>query len=121
MLVNVDTSNFIPLVSFYYINDILRLLKLRRLYHRVPIKELSDYLRVDSRAMRLINFLIKVIIAVHIAGCVWVYNALVNNCDEDTWVYRIGIDPSDISNLYLFGIYFALATLTTVGFGDISA
>ena len=46
--------------------------------------------------------------------------ARVNDFSPDTWVVRYGYqDASDI-RMYIAALYFTFATITTVGFGDIS-
>jgi len=51
----------------------------------------------------------------------WHFSAKLEGLGPDTWVVRYGlIDESD-GRKYLFALYWALTTLTTVGFGDISA
>jgi len=62
-----------------------------------------------------------VIVCVHIMGCFWYYSAKIYYFGPNTWVYESQLyDTSDLM-LYLISIYWAISTISTVGFGDIHA
>ena len=46
--------------------------------------------------------------------------ARLNDFGPDTWVVRYGYQDVNDFRLYIAGLYFTFATITTVGFGDIS-
>jgi hypothetical protein len=59
----------------------------------------------------------------HFVCCLWIFTA--KNFDDeekdnDTWIKVGDYDRSDIPNLYVTCFYFAVTTITTVGYGDIS-
>ena len=43
------------------------------------------------------------------------------NFSEKTWIARFSYEDASNSEIYMAGIYFSIATFTTVGYGDISA
>jgi hypothetical protein len=51
----------------------------------------------------------------------WYFTAKLDNFSPDTWIYRYELENEPKSRLYIVCLYWALTTLTTVGFGDISA
>mmetsp|Transcript_24630 Transcript_24630/g.43472 ORF Transcript_24630/g.43472 Transcript_24630/m.43472 type:complete len:403 (+) Transcript_24630:855-2063(+) len=54
-------------------------------------------------------------------GCFWFMSARIDDFTPDCWVVRRGILNSDVMTQYLNSVYWAFTTVTTVGYGDISA
>ena len=53
----------------------------------------------------------------HIFGCLWY---LVGQANPNNWIENKGITDDPWYVLYSFSIYWAVMTMTTVGYGDIS-
>jgi hypothetical protein len=70
---------------------------------------------------RLMSFGLVVMILSHFAACLWYYIARLDEFSYDTWVFRYGMMDDSEDRLYLTSLYWALTTLTTVGYGDIHA
>lgn len=56
----------------------------------------------------------------HTLSCMWFLVARLEDFGPETWVYRYGYDTAGVFEQYLAGLYFIVATITTVGYGDIS-
>jgi len=69
----------------------------------------------------MIQFTITVLLCVHIVSCFWYFTARLNDFEPETWVVKHGLQDEDNVTLYMVAVYWALSTLTTVGFGDITA
>jgi hyperpolarization activated cyclic nucleotide-gated potassium channel 1 len=54
-------------------------------------------------------------------GCFWFMSARIDDFSPDCWVVRRGITNASILDQYLNSVYWAFTTVTTVGYGDISA
>jgi voltage-gated potassium channel Kch len=59
---------------------------------------------------------------VHLFSCFFYLTAKINDLNSTTWVYRQNLDlEHSVKNNYVYAIYWASQTLTTVGYGDFGA
>ena len=72
---------------------------------------------------RLIIFLIALLLLSHFIGCIWIFVGRTVHDEKvkgDSWI-ESGAEDLNIWELYLMSLYFSMTTITTVGYGDISA
>ncbi|KAL7449679.1 hypothetical protein ACHAWC_001720, partial [Mediolabrus comicus] len=105
-----------------------RLLKLLRVYrlHDFIVK-LEVQLNIHQGYSRMLKIVILILLVTHMVGCFWYLIGITGKGAEDDdlnsqgWVYRYYLDSSPRWRQYIASMYWSFSTLTTVGYGDISA
>jgi hypothetical protein len=91
----------------------------------------NEMMKLGAGVERLISFLFFFIILNHIFGCFWYMISFLSTNVNESWVYRNNLQDEDnitvniyifnFSQIYVASYYWSLTTITTVGYGDISA
>jgi hypothetical protein len=85
------------------------------------LEKIQDYLSLNSGKLKIAISGLSVLVILHVAACFWYFIAKIEGFGPDNWVTKKGYLDDSTETLYLAAFYWALMTLTTVGFGDISA
>mmetsp|Transcript_11318 Transcript_11318/g.22262 ORF Transcript_11318/g.22262 Transcript_11318/m.22262 type:complete len:691 (-) Transcript_11318:114-2186(-) len=119
-----DYSTLIRLVRLPRLYRLMRITRVMKVFSGSNQSELvekfHEAIRIKHSFMRLLKSFISVLVCLHIIACFWYFAAKINDFGPNTWVYRYGYLDSSQSTLYVACFYWALTTLATVGYGDIT-
>jgi hypothetical protein len=129
---NESTTGLLGILKFARISRIIKLVRLLKLIKMAKGKQSSQNLRSKNSTVaidRIIIFSLVFILLIHTSACIWIFisNEVVANYNENpvgdlnTWVTVAEFEDLDNSSLYWASVYFTVTTVTTVGYGDLSA
>eukprot|EP01135_Chromosphaera_perkinsii_P004900 Nk52_evm5s304 gene=Nk52_evmTU5s304 len=111
-----STSDQLRFLSYLRLNRLIRVYRVGRLFSRI-----DDTLGSNKALIRTAKFLIYIILLTHVSGCGYHMIACPDNldCATSTWLEANSLDGSSVLSRYIASIYWATATTTSTGYGDI--
>ena len=117
-------NNLSKLIRLKSIPRLFRLSKILVLFKNsktLPCLDKVYYLFSFSHsATQMLGTFFMILLSLHIVSCLWYFMARFYEFGPDTWIYRRGLQDSSVFESYLTSLYWALTTLSTVGYGDIT-
>lgn len=106
----------------------LRLMKLVRLVRlmklEVLLEKVAEMWQIEAKYLYLSSLMFTQLFCAHLIACTW-YGISAPPDDGDTevveatWVYMTDMHTADYPVRYMYSLYWAFATMTTVGYGDV--
>ncbi|GMH45914.1 hypothetical protein BSKO_13877 [Bryopsis sp. KO-2023] len=102
----------------------LKLLRVIRLFRMLKVARLMNrfkwWVLIRFSVRSIIKFVLIILMVAHWNTCLWCLMTRWGH-SEDTWAgfYQINLDAIAWPKLYLICFYWAITTMTTIGFGDL--
>jgi len=109
------------LPKLYRLVKVFRLIRLMKVVRERNnlIKYVSDVFKISAGFERLVLFAIFSFLIMHIGSCFWIIQAKLSDDYFNTWLFANAYIDKTNFEVYIASFYFLVATITTVGFGDI--
>jgi hypothetical protein len=132
-----DGMRILRILRFSRFFKVLRLLKVAKLKELfAKLEESSSSLFIASFMIRMTRVLLVLVLLAHFSACTWYFIAIqqalltdeceakpwTEGCLTNSWLNSVTIaddEPHPKFKLYIHSVYFSMATMTTVGYGDV--
>jgi len=107
---------------FWY-RDTQTLCKTSRIHEKFNLRFLP-ILTYRTVLIRLLKFIVLISLCTHFVACLWyIFGCQAGKCHSSTWALTaelLDMSTSDADH-YCTSLYWAVTTMTTTGYGDLSA
>jgi hypothetical protein len=105
--------------TMFFLFSLVKTVKVRKYYDF--FKNMNSIPSKMKNRLSIFMFFVLVYSMIHMAACVWYSIAVFNHFEPESWVVRKGYQDKGMEYIYPVAVYWAITTLTTVGYGDVTA
>lgn len=77
---------------------------------------IKKFCLMKDQAVVILNFIIKFFAVIHVSACLWIAMSVIS---QSNWITHSNINLATSIEIYISSAYFIMATIFTVGYGDI--
>lgn len=96
--------------------DLLRIVHIPRI--TAKMQDYFQFSRQISSIFHLFKLCCAIIVFAHWWACC-LFSIAKDDPAPNSWILEAGLDPSNISEVYVASMYWSIATMATIGYGDI--
>ena len=108
-------SNSLFIVALWRLPRLLRLPQFYRIFNKWEIN-----INIDPTLIRMCKLLIFIALITHWVACAWFFIGSLESNFKESWLIKESLESASIRTQYITCLYWAITTLTTVGYGDIA-
>ena len=129
----IDFISVLPIINLFFdkesfdnyimIFKIIRIIQMKKkiIYIHDIAYFIFHKLSIDKKFVHLILLITVFIICNHFFACLWFFLSRIRRFSSETWLTNLGYNDKTNFEKYVISFYWTLTTLTTVGYGDITA
>ena len=127
---HLQTSSYNSLVRLSRLPRLYRLIRMFRIMRMLKVikhrastmRYMTSFFRISLSWERLFWFCVTLVFLLHLLACTWIFIGKLS-IEEDpvNWIAVGGFLDKPNSDLYIISMYWTVTTVSTVGYGDITA
>lgn len=108
----------------FYLRFFPKLVHLIRVFRKFRsflfIKKIDAFAILHKKLVYFSKMVLLLALCIHLMSCIFYMIARIENFGPETWIARTGLEDVNPWEKYFACVYWAITTLTTIGYGDIT-
>lgn len=115
LIARIFLPNSLFIIALLRLPRLLRLPQFYRIFNRWETN-----IKINPTLIRMYKLVILIILITHWVACIWFMIGSWESSSENSWLISNSLQSESKRTQYINSLYWAITTLTTVGYGDIT-